>query len=96
MRQDIIPVIDSTYRITLNDLDKFAYIAGFSPGLPMDAVNGVYEDPNGVHKKVKVLFLGASGIEGGAVQTSGICTRPLPKLASRVFTMSHWAPRTGG
>jgi predicted alpha/beta superfamily hydrolase len=85
MIQDIIPMIDGTYRtltgreyramaglsmggmqmfnITLTNLDKFAYIAGFSPGLPMNTINRIYEDPNGFNKKVKVLFLGAGGIE---------------------------------
>ncbi len=51
------------FDITLTNLDKFAYIAGFSPGLPMNTINRIYEDPNGFNKKVKVLFLGAGGIE---------------------------------
>jgi enterochelin esterase-like enzyme len=85
MVQDIIPMIDSTYRtladrehramaglsmggmqmfnVTLNNLDKFAYMAGFSPALPPEAINRIYEDPNGFNQKVKVFFLGAGGRE---------------------------------
>ncbi|NQT81909.1 hypothetical protein HQ563_02720 [bacterium] len=51
------------FNITLTDLDKFAYIAGFRPGLPMNTINRIYEDLNGFNKKVEVLFLGAGGIE---------------------------------
>jgi len=51
------------FNITMSNLDKFAYIAGFSPGLPMDTINRIYEGPNGFNEKVKVLFLGAGGRE---------------------------------
>jgi enterochelin esterase-like enzyme len=51
------------FNITMNNLDKFAYMAGFSPALPPDPINRIYEDPNGFNKKVKVFFLGAGGRE---------------------------------
>jgi hypothetical protein len=51
------------FNITVNHLDKFAYMAGFSPALPPDPINRIYQDPNGFDKKVKVFFLGAGGRE---------------------------------
>lgn len=54
-----------TFDITLHNLDKFAYIGGFSgagmfrPGTDMKQVyNGVFGDPEDFGRKVHVLFLG--------------------------------------
>lgn len=51
------------FNITLPNLDRFSYIGGFSPGLPMDTINTLYEDPEGTNEKLKVFFLGAGGRE---------------------------------
>ncbi len=63
-----------TFQITLNNLDKFAWIGGFSgAGLPADSVktayNGVLSDPEAFNKKVKVLFLGIGTAEGQRTKT---------------------------
>ncbi|MCY2953905.1 MAG: alpha/beta hydrolase-fold protein [Planctomycetota bacterium] len=51
-----------TLQITLNHLDTFAYIGGFSPGLPQD-IDRITSDPVGFNQKVKVLFLGTGTVE---------------------------------
>jgi enterochelin esterase-like enzyme len=58
-----------TFNITLNNLDKFAYIGGFSgAGIQANniktAYNGVFADANAFNKKVKVLFIGIGSVEG--------------------------------
>lgn len=62
-----------TFLTTLANLDKFAYIGGFSgstggfPGGKFDpktSNNGVFADAAGFNKKVKVLFLGIGSMEG--------------------------------
>lgn len=64
-----------TFTTALANLDKFAYIGGFSgssggPGReggsfdPKTASGGVYADPAAFNKKVKVLFLGIGSVEG--------------------------------
>lgn len=60
-----------TFDITLKNLDKFAYIGGFSGALFLNpqtdlktAYNGVFADPDAFNKKVKVLFLGIGSSEG--------------------------------
>jgi enterochelin esterase family protein len=61
-----------TFLTTLANLDKFAYIGGFSGstggrGGAFDAKtsnNGVFADPAAFNKKVKVLFLGIGSMEG--------------------------------
>jgi enterochelin esterase-like enzyme len=61
-----------TFLTTLSNLDKFAYIGGFSGstggrGGTFDAKtsnNGVFADAAGFNKKVKVLFLGIGSMEG--------------------------------
>lgn len=58
-----------TFNITLNNLDKFAYIGGFSGAGRIDlndlgsAYNGVFKDPTSFNKKVKVFFLGVGSEE---------------------------------
>jgi enterochelin esterase family protein len=60
-----------TFMTALGNLDKFAYIGGFSgssgwrPGFDLKtAHNGVFADPAAFNKQVKVLFLGIGSEEG--------------------------------
>jgi enterochelin esterase-like enzyme len=65
-----------TFRTTLTNLDKFAYIGGFSGscfgrGGSFDAkttCGGAFADPASFNKKVKVLFLGIGSEEGPATK----------------------------
>lgn len=58
-----------TFNITLNNLDKFAYIGGFSGAGQIDlnqldkAYNGVFKDPKAFNDKVRVFFLGIGSEE---------------------------------
>jgi enterochelin esterase family protein len=64
-----------TFQITLNNLDKFAYIGGFSsaggqfPNLST-AYNGVMADADAFNKKVKVLYISVGTAEIGMFQGS--------------------------
>lgn len=60
-----------TFQITLNNLDKFSYIGGFSgagmfnPETELATVyNGVFSDPEEFNKKVHAFFLGIGTEEG--------------------------------
>ncbi len=61
-----------TFTTALNNLDKFAYLGGFSGscggrGGTFDAktsCGGAFADPVAFNKKVKVLFLGIGSVEG--------------------------------
>jgi enterochelin esterase-like enzyme len=61
-----------TFLTTLANLDKFAYIGGFSGSTggfggafdPKTSNNGVFADAVAFNKKVKVLFLGIGSMEG--------------------------------
>ena len=60
-----------TFLTTLANLDKFAYIGGFSGSSggrggfdPKTSNNGVFADADAFNKKVKVLFLGIGSMEG--------------------------------
>jgi enterochelin esterase family protein len=61
-----------TFLTTLANLDKFAYIGGFSGSTggfggtfdPKTSNNGVFADAAAFNKKVKVLFLGIGSTEG--------------------------------
>ena len=98
MIDDLIPMIDSTYRtlpdrdhramaglsmggmqtfqITLNHLDTFAYLGGFSgaggamgpPGaVPLDtktAYNGAMADADAFNKRVRLVWVGVGTAEG--------------------------------
>jgi enterochelin esterase-like enzyme len=52
-----------TFQITLNHLDMFSSIGGFSPGLPTDVDAKLMGDVKGFNEKVKVLFLGTGTVE---------------------------------
>ena len=73
-----------TFLTTLANLDKFAYIGGFSGSTggrggafdPKTSNNGVFADPEAFNKKVKVLFLGIGSVEGpGAKNFSEALTK---------------------
>jgi enterochelin esterase-like enzyme len=61
-----------TFLTTLANLDKFAYIGGFSGSTggfggsfdPKTSNNGVFADAAAFNKKVRVLFLGIGSVEG--------------------------------
>jgi len=61
-----------TFMTGLSNLDKFAYIGGFSGSTggrggtfdPKTSNNGVFADAGAFNKKVKVLFLGIGSVEG--------------------------------
>lgn len=61
-----------TFTTGLNNLDKFAWLGGFSGSCggrgaafdPKTSCNGAFADPAGFNKKVKVLFLGIGSAEG--------------------------------
>jgi enterochelin esterase-like enzyme len=61
-----------TFTTGLNNLDKFAYLGGFSGSCggrggtfdPKTACGGAFADPAAFNKKVKVLFLGIGSVEG--------------------------------
>ena len=65
-----------TFATTLANLDKFAYIGGFSGSSggrggfdPKTSSNGVFADAAAFNKKVKVLFLGIGSVEGTSTKT---------------------------
>jgi len=61
-----------TFTTALNNLDKFAYLGGFSGSCggrggtfdPQTTCGGAFADPAAFNKKVKVLFLGIGSAEG--------------------------------
>jgi len=61
-----------TFTTALNNLDKFAYLGGFSGSCggrggtfdPKTTCGGAFADPAAFNKKVKVLFLGIGSTEG--------------------------------
>ncbi len=61
-----------TFNTTLNNLDKFSYIGGFSGAGSIDlnqlstAYNGVFANPQEFNKKVHVLFMGIGSEENPA------------------------------
>ena len=65
-----------TFTTALANLDKFAYIGGFSGSSggrggfdPKTSSNGVFADAAAFNKKVKVLFLGIGSVEGAGTKT---------------------------
>ena len=60
-----------SFKTVLGNLDKFAYLGGFSGSSggrggfdPKTSDNGVFADPEAFNKKMKVLFLGVGLVEG--------------------------------
>jgi enterochelin esterase-like enzyme len=65
-----------TFTTTMANLDKFAYIGGFSGSSggrggfdPKTSNGGVFADAAAFNKKVKVLFLGIGSVEGPGTKT---------------------------
>ncbi len=52
-----------TFQTTFQHLDQFAWIGGFSPGLPQATIDKIYDDPEGFNKKVKLLWIGTGTVE---------------------------------
>ncbi len=64
-----------TYTTGLENLDKFAYLGGFSGSCggrgefdPKTSCNGAFADPAAFNQKVKVLFLSTGSVEGPGVK----------------------------
>ena len=65
-----------TFGTALGNLDKFAYVGGFSGSSggrggfdPKTSNDGVFADAAAFNKKVKVLFLGIGAAEGPGTKT---------------------------
>ena len=66
-----------TFSTALDNLDKFAYLGGFSGSCggrggsfdPTTTCGGAFADPASFNKKVKVLFLGIGSVEGPGTKT---------------------------
>lgn len=52
-----------TFLTALPHLDKFAYIGGFSPGVPQASFDALYKDPASFNRQVKLLWLGTGTVE---------------------------------
>lgn len=52
-----------TFLTALPHLDTFAYIGGFSPGVPASALPDMTKDPAGFNRQVKLLWLGTGTVE---------------------------------
>ena len=53
-----------TFQTGLQHLELFAYIGGFSPGLPGQAAwDKIYADPAAFNKQMKLLWLGTGTVE---------------------------------
>jgi enterochelin esterase family protein len=72
-----------TFTTGLQNLDKFAYLGGFSGSCggrgafdPKTSCSGAFADPAAFNKKVRVLFLGIGSVEGpGTKQFSDALTK---------------------
>jgi enterochelin esterase family protein len=65
-----------SFMTVLGNMDKFAYLGGFSGSSggrgafdPKTASNGVFADATAFNKKMKVLFLGIGSVEGPGTKT---------------------------
>lgn len=52
-----------TFQTTLPHLDKFAYVGGFSPGLPQAPLDKICQEPEAFNQKVKLLWIGTGTAE---------------------------------
>jgi enterochelin esterase family protein len=52
-----------TFLTTLKHLDQFAYIGGFSPGLPQAEIDKIYQDVDGFNQRVDLLWIGTGTVE---------------------------------
>lgn len=54
-----------TFQTTLQNLDEFAYIGGFSPGLPQATIGKfIFGNPAEFNRPIKLLWIGTGTIEG--------------------------------
>ena len=92
-----------TFTTGLQNLDKFAYLGGFSGNCggfggaafdPKTTCGGAFADPAAFNAKVKVLFLSTGSVEGPRVKQFSDALDS--QLASRTCTSSLPAPRTSG
>ena len=65
-----------SFMTVLGNMDKFAYLGGFSGSSggrggfdPKTSNNGVFADAEAFNKKIKVLFLGIGSVEGPGTKT---------------------------
>ena len=82
-----------TMNIALSNVDKFAYIGGFSAALMMGgrqqvdlktAYNGAFADPAAFNKKVKLLWFGAGSEEKMFVDAAATMTKQLTEMGVKV------------
>ena len=82
-----------TMNIALSNVDKFAYIGGFSAALMMGgrqqvdlktAYNGAFADPAAFNKKVKLLWFGAGSEEKAFVDAAATMTKQLSEMGVKV------------
>ena len=97
-----------TFQTTLNHLDLFSYIGGFSGagGMlvlgdrkldPKTDYNGVFADPAEFAKKVHLLWLGVGTNEPERIaQDSRDCTRPFSKQTFTTFSTNYRALTMSG
>ena len=52
-----------TFLTTLPHLDRFAYIGGFSSGLPQSQIDSIYKDPAAFNRQVNLLWIGTGTIK---------------------------------
>lgn len=92
------------FQITMANLDKFAYIGGFSGtgggmGGAFDvktAFNGLLADAEPFNKRVKLIWVGIGTKEPERMYTFAPFMKVLRRLGSGTFTTSRRAPRTNG
>ena len=93
-----------TFQITLNHLDLFSYIGGFSGAAgplvlggqkldPKTAYNGVFADPNAFAKKVHLLWLGVGTVEPERMRT-GLQSLHASLLAAKIQHVFYESPGT--
>lgn len=84
-----------TMNIALSNIDKFAYIGGFSAALMMGgrqqvdlktAYNGAFADPAAFNKQVKLLWLGAGSGEKMFVDAAANMSKQLTEMGVKVET----------
>ena len=85
-----------SFQISLTNLDKFAYIGGFSgagfmmPGVDIkEMYNGVWADADAFNKKVKLLYMSIGTKEPERMyQTVNNFQKELEKIGKNIFIMN--------
>ena len=85
-------------QITLNHLDKFAWIGVFSAPMrnfdSKTAFNGIFSDPTAFNRKVHLFWIGAGTAETASMTALRQCMRLWIRRASRMSSMNRRARRT--